>query len=210
MREAEIAVDDDAFAAMGIEGLVALTEAAGLRDLEELECRGTGAVVAATVAERLDEAGLDALAVVDEWEYVGAHGDGHRYVVAFTAPELPAEMDALSEELIGTCDPEVRDGGATVSLTGEQSTIAEAVGAYEDAGVSTDLRSLGAYDGEVGPLAALTDRQREVLATAHEMGYYDVPRTASTDEVAAELGVDDSTVAEHLQRAERNLLDELF
>lgn len=38
------------------------------------------------------------------------------------------------------------------------------------------------------------------------MGYYDVPRNASTEEVAAELELDGSTVSEHLQRAERNVL----
>ena len=51
----------------------------------------------------------------------------------------------------------------------------------------------------------LTDRQREVVETASEAGYYEV-REASTAAVAEELGLDPSTVPEHLQRAERNLL----
>jgi predicted DNA binding protein len=38
------------------------------------------------------------------------------------------------------------------------------------------------------------------------MGYYEVPRDVSTNEIAAQLDLDSSTVAEHLQRAERNLL----
>ena len=38
------------------------------------------------------------------------------------------------------------------------------------------------------------------------MGYYEVPREASTADIAAEIDVDPSTVTEHLQRAERNLL----
>jgi predicted DNA binding protein len=77
---------------------------------------------------------------------------------------------------------------------------------YVDAGVNPDLRSLGEYDGSEGPLADLTGRQREVLEAAYAAGYYEVPRDASTEDVATELGVDPSTVAEHLQRAERNLL----
>jgi len=210
MREADIAVDDDAFAEMGIEGLVGLTTAAGLRDLEELECQGTGAVVAATVEERVDEDAVDDLAVVDDWEYVGDAGDGHLYVVEFTAPDLPEGMTALADDLVGTCDPDVDEGGATVSLTGDQETIAETVATYETAGVSTDLRSLGSYDGRESPLAELTDRQREVVGTAYEMGYYDVPRTVSTADVAAAFDLDPSTVAEHLQRAERNLIGQFF
>ena len=38
------------------------------------------------------------------------------------------------------------------------------------------------------------------------MGYYDVPRDATAKEVASEVGLDDSTVSEHLRRAERNLV----
>jgi len=39
---------------------------------------------------------------------------------------------------------------------------------------------------------------------------YEVPRGASTDDVAEAVGLDPSTVAEHLQRAERNLLGQLL
>jgi predicted DNA binding protein len=42
------------------------------------------------------------------------------------------------------------------------------------------------------------------------MGYFAVPREVSTDEIAGELGLDSSTVAEHLQRAEKNLLSKYF
>jgi len=210
MREADIAVDDAAFEEMGIEGLVALTDEAGLLDIEELECRGTGAIVAATVEDRLDEARLEALDPVDAWEYVGENGDAHLYVVEFTAPDLSERMEGVAEDLVGTCDPKVDDVGATVSLTGDQETIAAAVAAYETAGVSTDLQKLGAYEGREEPLDDLTDRQREVVETAYEMGYYDVPRSTSTEAVADRLDVDPSTVAEHLQRAERNLIGQFF
>lgn len=39
---------------------------------------------------------------------------------------------------------------------------------------------------------------------------FGLPRDASAEDVAAELGVDAPTVAEHLQRAEKNLLRESF
>jgi len=42
------------------------------------------------------------------------------------------------------------------------------------------------------------------------MGYYEVPKQVSSEEIAAELDLDPSTVAEHLQRAERNLLGQLL
>jgi predicted DNA binding protein len=58
--------------------------------------------------------------------------------------------------------------------------------------------------------AALTDRQREVLETAHEMGYFEHPKEANATEVAAVLDINRSTFAEHLAAAQSKLLDALL
>ncbi len=55
--------------------------------------------------------------------------------------------------------------------------------------------------------AALTDRQREVLETAHRMGYFEHPREANATEVSAALDINRSTFAEHLAAAQSKLLD---
>jgi len=52
----------------------------------------------------------------------------------------------------------------------------------------------------------LTDRQHEVLETAHGMGYFDHPKGANASEVAAELGITHATFTEHLAAAQRKLL----
>lgn len=210
MREANVSVDDPAFEAMGIEELIALGREAGILDFQELACHGTGAVVQAEVRSRYDEERLSALDCVDEWEHVTATEDGHLYVIAFTAPELPDHLAEEASDLLGTCDPELGSDGTTFSLVGPQDTIAETIQGYEAAGVSPDLLKLGAYEGRHTPLDGLTDRQEEVIRTAYEMGYYEVPRAVSTDEIADELDLDPSTVAEHLQRAERNVLGDLL
>lgn len=56
----------------------------------------------------------------------------------------------------------------------------------------------------------LTERQREVLQTAHRMGYFDYPRGANAGEVAAELDIGTSTFTEHLNAAQSKLLEELL
>ena len=56
----------------------------------------------------------------------------------------------------------------------------------------------------------LTDRQREVLRTAYRMGYFEYPRSANATEVAEELGIGVSTLAEHLAAAQEKLLEELL
>lgn len=56
----------------------------------------------------------------------------------------------------------------------------------------------------------LTDRQREVLQTAHEMGYFEYPRDSNASEVAETLDIEPSTFTEHLNAAQSKLLDELL
>lgn len=51
----------------------------------------------------------------------------------------------------------------------------------------------------------LTERQREVIETASEMGYFEHPKGANAGEVAAELGISPSTFTEHLAAAQTKL-----
>ncbi len=59
----------------------------------------------------------------------------------------------------------------------------------------------------VDALQALTDRQREVLETAYDGGFFERPKDANSDELAARLDITRSTFLQHLRAAERKLLD---
>lgn len=52
----------------------------------------------------------------------------------------------------------------------------------------------------------LTDRQREVLCTAYEAGFYDQPRGATAGAVADELEISGATFSQHRRTAERKLV----
>jgi DNA-binding CsgD family transcriptional regulator len=56
----------------------------------------------------------------------------------------------------------------------------------------------------------LTERQREVLETAHAMGYFEHPKGANAGEVADALGISTSTLSEHLAAAQSKLLDAIL
>jgi len=210
MREADLSVSDSEMAAMGIEELLTLAREAGLIALEELACRGHGAVVQVEVEHRYDEQRLSELDYVDQWTHVAEREDSHVYVVSFTAPNLPESLAETADDLVGTCDPEIDERGATMSLVGPHEAISGQMSEYEDAGVSPNLQRIGRYEGPDHPLEELTTRQREVVETAWQSGYYEVPKQVSAEEIAEELALDSSTVTEHLQRAERNLLGQLL
>ena len=82
--------------------------------------------------------------------------------------------------------------------------------AYEDVDVKRLVSSRegdGTADLVFVDRGELTDRQREVLETAHEMGYFNHPKGANAGEVADELGITTSTFTEHLAAAQSKLLD---
>lgn len=56
----------------------------------------------------------------------------------------------------------------------------------------------------------LTDRQREVVETAYEAGYYEWPHAVSSEAVADLLGIAQPTFAEHFWAAQHRIVESLF
>jgi HTH DNA binding domain len=59
-------------------------------------------------------------------------------------------------------------------------------------------------------LSRLTSKQKNALLSAYALGYYDIPRRISSDDVSRHLKVDKSTVVEHLRRAEKKLIADII
>lgn len=96
-----------------------------------------------------------------------------------------------------------------VAVAGRQEAISEATKLAPDA-VSVTLERAGRYDPRTDLLGdVFTARQREVLETAVECGYYDTPRSATQADVVARLDCSAGTVGEHLRKIQARVLREL-
>lgn len=206
MREAIVSVRDPDGSALGLEAPLAVFREAGLDGVDVLSCEGHRGVVRVQVERPVEADRLEELPSVAWWERVAGSGASQAYLLEFDVREAPDMTGACVDDLLLCGAVDVDDGGFTFDVAGPQAAIAETVGAYEAAGADVRLETLREYEPDARPLDALTARQREVLEVAFEMGYFDVPRATPTADVAAELDLDASTVSEHLQRAERNLL----
>ena len=94
-----------------------------------------------------------------------------------------------------------------------QEVILTLQGKYPDIDVRRLLRS--EHDPPEDNLvfldrSRLTERQREVLETAHTMGYFEHPKGANAGEVADALNITTSTYTEHLSAAQSKLLDAIL
>jgi predicted DNA binding protein len=56
----------------------------------------------------------------------------------------------------------------------------------------------------------MTDRQREVLRHALDVGYFERPRGTTATELADHFGVARATVSQHLRAAQRKVFTRLF
>ena len=200
MRHAVVDFKKDTAAEWGFEAFLD----AGVVDAKVLSCEGSRGVVRIHVEEELDEGQLEKTDTIQWWEQVANEGPHYVYLVEGASATDTVELD--DDRFPRTEDVEFYDDGFTLTYADQQERISNELAELQAEGIEVTLRKLQDYRVQETPLDCLTDRQQEVLEVAFENGYYDVPRQASTTELAAELGLDDSTVSEHLQRAERNLL----
>lgn len=144
------------------------------------------------------------------------------------AVQLADREDALGVAFTIRAGPileTVKSGGVAL----REGTIAEGTGEFKlTVPTGTDVRWLveqfaAAFDSvtltgrrernrsDVGErfesgLSSLTDRQEEVLRVAFHAGYFELPRTATGNDVAAILGISQPTFNEHLRLAQHRLM----
>jgi predicted DNA binding protein len=130
----------------------------------------------------------------------------------------PCICEYIEQSLGPVTDTYASNGNLHVTLhAGDVDKLRELLGELTDRFDTVRIEYLVQGRDEVGEselvpvdLRRLTDRQREVLATAHEMGYFEYPRDSNATEVSEALDIEPSTFTEHLNAAQSKLLDELL
>lgn len=115
------------------------------------------------------------------------------------------EQEVVLNTPLGALD----DGGVRVTIVGEDEPIRRAVDGVPD-DVTVTLESIGDYHPETDHLfSTLTHRQQEILESAVELGYYEVPRDATHADIATAVGLTAGTVGEHLRKVEGKVFSAL-
>jgi hypothetical protein len=102
----------------------------------------------------------------------------------------------------------LKDRRIRFSFVGSQRQVKAILEGAEERGMRYRVVSLTDADfAEDSLLHLLTEKQRKILMTAYALGYFDVPKRVNSDELGARLHLSGSTVVEHLNKAERRLLE---
>lgn len=98
---------------------------------------------------------------------------------------------------------DIRDGEATWEVTAPHERLSALGDQLEEFGITFAVEYVHEHTASE---QLLTDRQRELVETAVELGYYDTPRTCSLTELAEALDIAKSTCSSTLHRAEERIV----
>jgi hypothetical protein len=132
----------------------------------------------------------------------------------FKPAEVPLMNDVfgtLTREKLIVAKPVIyRDGEVHARIVGPSSVLQASVRDLPS-DVNVVIERIGDFDrSRETPVSTLTDRQREALLEAYDLGYYEQPRRATHEEIATRLCCAPHTASEHLQKAESKVLKEVF
>ena len=90
-------------------------------------------------------------------------------------------------------------------LSSNPEGIARAHEVLEYLGCEPDLEAISSFNSEQQGRDWLTDEQDEALVAAFEMGYYNIPRSVTSGELANQLDISHQAFSERFRRAYRQL-----
>lgn len=157
----------------------------------------TGPGVAAVVAEMADDEELTNVETLQ-------HRDGEALVQFETTNPLllfPARGSGIPLQM----PFDIQNGEASWELTAPNEQLSELGEQLEEFGIQFTVEYVHQHTASE---QLMTDRQREIVRTAVDEGYYDTPRECSLTELAEAVGIAKSTCSSTLHRAEEAIVKE--
>jgi len=135
--------------------------------------------------------------------------------VAWMEWRIPAALgEAMADDLTGVAPLEIARAGRTkarLSLLASTAALPRLRVLLDRVGAPYTLRAVRSGPSTPWqPLAGLTARQRDLLALAYRLGYYESPATVSLDRIGDLVGVSRAALSKSLRAAERKMLTAVF
>ncbi|MGI0078727.1 MAG: helix-turn-helix domain-containing protein [Nitrososphaerales archaeon] len=106
---------------------------------------------------------------------------------------------------------EFRDDRARMTFLGNASQVSSLLHGLQKQKVQHKVLDLtDAKFSPDSPLRGLTQKQLLAIRSAFELGYFDIPRRVSFEELGEKLRLDPSTLNIHLRKAQKKILSKMF
>lgn len=106
---------------------------------------------------------------------------------------------------------EISGGRMRASFLGSSSQLKRLLKMIDKEGIGYKITSnTDARFSPASPLGLLTEKQRRAITTAFNLGYYEIPKRVSSEELASKLRIREATFVRHRAKAEKRLLAALL
>ena len=154
------------------------------------------------------EAALEDDSSVREFSLLSSFDDEALYRMEWISQvELVLQMLANSEATIMDAYGQNRYWDLRV-LYPDQESLTKTTDYLTDQELTFDITAIREMEGEPVGRFGLTKPQFEALTTAHEMGYFKIPREADAKELSNQLDISHQALSERLRRAEDALIED--
>jgi hypothetical protein len=105
----------------------------------------------------------------------------------------------------------IREGKATMTFLGDANSLRKILKALDEYKFTYKILSIiDAKFSHDSPLGELTSKQRRVIISAFNSGYYSIPRRISSEELAEKLNIRAPTLVLHRRKAEQRILSKII
>ena len=157
------------------------------------------------------ETGLDADGTVTDWRVIAQNGDERLYRVHFAAdtPDVVIYESAVDADGVFLKSETDGDGWTVKMLFPSRDAFNEFRAACDDVDLALDVDSIYSkpFSGS-GDEIALTDPQRNLLTRAVQVGYFDIPRETTLQELGQQMNISGQAASERLRRGMETLIRE--
>lgn len=106
---------------------------------------------------------------------------------------------------------QINGGDVRITVLGTNEELKKWMSDLENDKIPFKVISLGAASFvPQSPLSELTRKQKDILLKAYRAGYYSIPRKTTPEALASSLGIDRSTIAEHIRKSESILMTRMI
>lgn len=140
-----------------------------------------------------------------------SEGDKHICLIKHTEPEESKDgMKEFDLDLILTTPTIVSLDKCTVTYMGENENLQKFIEIIKPDVEIVNMSFKKAIYERKDLLSVLTDKQKDIILTAHKFGYYDYPKKINSEKLSAKVNISKATLLEHLRKAEGRLLSEVL
>jgi len=150
---------------------------------------------------------------LSEYQLLETDKDGTRtYFLKSKHQDNPDELDSILGFGGYLTEPfSIRGGKATMTFLGSAAQLRRILKAIDSFKIPYKILALSdAKFSHDSPLSTLTEKQRRIIVSAFNSGYYDIPRRISSESLAEKLEIRAPTLVMHRRKAEQRILRKII